>query len=78
MDSADMHRTITQVVVLQLQRLYSNVELARDKHHVMALKKLEEIEGFQNMIWSVPMENASKLVWLVGESLSTTSSNRVL
>ena len=61
---------ITQIAVLKLRRNYNNVELACNKHHVEALSKLEETEGFQKVAWSVSKEDASKLVWLIGGCLS--------
>lgn len=57
----------SQVVVLQLRHDYSNADLACNKAHVEALKKMEEMEGCEDVIWSVTKEDASKLVWLIGE-----------
>lgn len=64
--------TIIQIVVFRLRRTYNNVELACNKHHVEALSKLEETEGFYKGVWSVTKEDASILVWLIGKCLSTT------
>jgi hypothetical protein len=60
----------TQIAVLQLRRNYNNVELACNKHHVKALSELEQTEGFHKVVWSVSKEDASKLVWLIGECVS--------
>jgi hypothetical protein len=66
--------TVVQVIMYQLQGKCDNEGLVMDKDHDEALRNLEEMEGGQNLVWSVMEEDASRLVWLVGKCCHFVSS----
>lgn len=61
--------TVTEIVIFNLKKDYTNQELASDKVHQKCIETVKAAKGNQAVTWSVLDDDPKALCWLVGESV---------